>query len=726
MRFTHLTLALAMVVACNGNDDTEPTDVETDITPTCDVDVDNDGSCADVDCDDANPYAYPGATEIPYNGKDEDCDGSDLNDVDNDGFIGERAGGDDCNDSNPEVYPGAPEVCYGDLDHDCDGYIPADDCDEDGFGRREDCDDQNPDAYPGATEIYYDGIDSDCLYDSDFDRDDDLDEVPWDPTWPAAEWPDQIIVWNSDEPGKFKFIAKDEAQAYWTGLDCNDEDNSVGGNLKEQWDGVDRNCDDTIDWLHERDSYVGFTGNAGIADASLGNAVTILNDLDGNGAAEFAVGDMYGNGNIGRSYVVDSKQPNGKAHERAWAQVGDDPMGAGTGQLSGWDLESAGDLTGDGKVELIVGTPLYGAEGAGGALIYDGDTLAKAGGTWVPTTAALASLEPGQGAGGVIANLGDMDGDGLAEIAVQSGYMSSSSIIGGASDEMNMGIFNGADIAEGGVLGVGKSQAYISGDGTDGTNPADMAGGVDFDGDGTSDLALGWMVMARDTENSIDCTGADTGRVYFLDGTELSGSVIKDRADFDSIQGGPCLGFTMGVLDDVDGDGYAEMVVADPGVPSAADIEYAGRVWVIDGDDFEADASPADIASFTIDSPDGLAFLRVEHHSADHDGDGIEDLMVGAPGTIDALMAKLEWKLPSGQGSIYMFNGVDVAAGGTTDTSAADARFFERGEGTMFGGSWDVGDLDGDGGPDLLVGSPSTGVGSIYLYATSLGIYAPE
>ncbi|MFK7929988.1 MAG: MopE-related protein [Myxococcota bacterium] len=727
MRLAHLTLALSLLAACSGgdDDDTDTFDTDPDTDVECEEDFDKDGVCADVDCDDRDPYAYPGAPEIPYNQVDEDCDGKDLDDVDGDGFSHPRTGGDDCNDSNPLIYPGAPEECYVDLDYDCDGYIPEDDCDRDGFSRRQDCDDTNPDAFPGAEEIFYDGVDSDCKFDSDFDQDGDLDEVPWEDAWPLAEWPDNLIVWNKDEPGKFQFIPKGEAQAYWTGLDCADTDATVGGNLKEQWDGVDRNCDDTVDWLDQRDSFVAYVSNAGVADAAVGSATAFVGDLDGNGTGEFVVGDNYANSNAGRAYLIDSGQPNGKAHERAMAQLGYDPS-VGGGGFVGQDVASAGDLNGDGKPEVIIGIPFYGAEGAGAAVIYDGEALSNGAGAWLDPDSALAWLSPGQGAGGLVATLGDLNGDGVSELATQGGYWSSSSLVTGGADAMSLGVFDGAEAGEGGVLGVGKAEMFITGDMTDGTSPSDMAGGVDINGDGSLDLAIGWMELKRNADNAVDCSQGGTGHAYLLDGTELVGSGIKEITDFERIDGTQCLGYTIGLMDDVDGDGYGEIVLADPGIASDAGIENAGRVWVVDGDDWLADTDVVTLASFTIDSPDGLTALRVERKSADHDGDGAPELLVGAPGSIDTLNAKLEWDLPDGEGSVYMFDGTVVAAGGTTDTSTAAARFYERAEGTMFGASWDVGDLDGDGGPDLMIGSPATGTGSAYLYSTALGIFAPE
>lgn len=65
-------------------------------------DFDGDGFW-DNDCNDFDPTINPNATEIPYDGIDNDCVAGDLVDVDNDGFNSEIVGGNDCDD-NDETY----------------------------------------------------------------------------------------------------------------------------------------------------------------------------------------------------------------------------------------------------------------------------------------------------------------------------------------------------------------------------------------------------------------------------------------------------------------------------------------------------------------------------------------------------------------------------------------------------------------------------------------------
>lgn len=181
------------------------------------IDADGDGEAATVaggkDCDDGNPDYNSQADDIPYNGLDEDCDGSDLADLDNDGYIWVGVpGGTDCNDDNGGVHPNATELPYNGLDEDCSGSDLVD-VDGDGYVSTvvlgDDCNDNNASVYPGAEDLPNDGIDQNC---------DDVQATDYDGD--GVTWPD--------------------------GGDCNDEEESIYPNAPESpYDGIDQDCDGT-------------------------------------------------------------------------------------------------------------------------------------------------------------------------------------------------------------------------------------------------------------------------------------------------------------------------------------------------------------------------------------------------------------------------------------------------------------------------------------------------
>jgi MYXO-CTERM domain-containing protein len=239
------------------------------------------------DCDDDDPAINPGATEIPGDGVDQDCDDLELcyEDADGDGWrtatpaLTDVIGCDaapwalaslpsaDCDDDDAFTFPGATERCDG-IKNDCDASaLPADEADLDGdryvvcafdgsTWRGDpaivgglDCDDDDPFTYPGATERC-DGVINDCrasiLPDDEADLDGDRYVVC---AYDAATWRGASTILG--------------------GLDCDDDDPaSYPGAPELVADGVDQDCDGVEVCYQDRDDDGWRTSEVSSVDAS--------------------------------------------------------------------------------------------------------------------------------------------------------------------------------------------------------------------------------------------------------------------------------------------------------------------------------------------------------------------------------------------------------------------------------------------------------------------------
>ena len=144
------------------------------------------------------------------------------------------------------------------------------------------------------------------------------------------------------------------------------------------------------------------------AEGRLGFSVAGVGDVNGDGRDDFAasaIGETPNGTDSGRVYVW-SGTTGAVLHVFEGAQAGD--------QL-GYSIAGIGDVDGDGRPDILVGAP--GEQGGrGAARVYSG-----ASGALLHVTFGDA---PGDRLGEAVANVGDVDGDGLTEWAVGAPFAS--------------------------------------------------------------------------------------------------------------------------------------------------------------------------------------------------------------------------------------------------------------------------------------------------------------
>jgi hypothetical protein len=304
-------------------------------------------------------------------------------------------------------------------------------------------------------------------------------------------------------------------------------------------------------------------------------------------------------------------------------------------------------------------------------------------------THGMPIFPPGDNFAHSVATIGDLDGDGIADLAVGA--------IGndiGSSNAPNQGalyiLFMNAD---GTVRGSQKIAGNVGGGPS--LNTLDSFGRTvtslgDLDGDGVTDLAVG----------TANFNGQFPGGVYVLF-MNTNGTVKSHQLISSGVGGGPILvsrqfGYSVASLGDLDGDGVSDIATG-----AIADSVYRGAVYVLfmnaNGTAKSFQKIAAGIGGGPTLAPDDT-FGRTLASLGDIDGDGVTDLAVGAQGddTGGAFTGAVYVLLLNSNGTVK--SSQKIAAG------AAGAPPLELGDG--FGGSLaSLGDLDGDGVTDLGVGA---------------------
>ncbi len=489
----------------------------------------------------------------------------------------------------------------------------------------------------------------------------------------------------------------------------------------------------------------GWTAESNQSQAGFGASVFAAGDVDGDGFGDVLVGaPNFDNGetNEGRAFVYTGSTA-GLTATPAWTAEIDQPNA-----LLGSSVATAGDVNGDGFSDVIVGAPFFdnpeSAEGA--AFLY----LGSASGPSVSPDWTSESDQAGARSGSSVAPAGDVNGDGFGDVLVGASFFDN-----GETDEGRAFVYLGS------AAGLSTTPVWVAeGDQDDARFGDALSTGGDVNGDGFGDLLVGASMFdnrqtdegrafvylgsgsgpstssAWDTEGDqsqaqygvsvapagdvngdgfsdvlvgaslFDNGQTDEGRAFVYLGS-AAGPSITPAWTAEGDQDGAQFGRTVATAGDVNGDGFADILIAAPFFDNGENDE--GRAFVFLG----SSGGPAGAPGWTAEADQpGAGFGRSATFAGDVNGDGFGDVIIGAPQFDNG---------ETDEGRAFVFlgssTGLSAMAGWSAESDLQGALF-----GRSVAGS---GDTNGDGFGDVIVGAPgsiggpSTGRAFVFLGSSS-------
>jgi len=387
----------------------------------------------------------------------------------------------------------------------------------------------------------------------------------------------------------------------------------------------------------------------------------------------------------------------------------------------GYSIANMGDLDGDGVIDFAVGAPYKhvpksangngwccGGNLSGGSypdrgtvyiLFMDTDGSVKSTVAIDDATENGPVLYNNDAFGYSVANIGDLDGDGVNDLA--AGAISDNGSY--HPSPKNLGAINIMFLNTDGSV---KSTVEI--DNTSSNGPSlnfnDAFGTAitnmgDLDGDGVNDLAVGASLD--------DSPGSNRGAVYIMF-MDTDGSIKSTVAINDSTANGPALGngYHFGRaatnIGDLDGDGVNDLAV---GTPLDSDVGIStkrGAVHIMFMNTDGSVKSTVEIDDDTINGPtlaDNDRFGQSVANMGDLDNDGVNDLAVGA--YFD------DGGGSSNRGAVHiMFMNTDGSVKSTVEINDSTENGPTLSDTDQFGiAIAEVGDFDDNGTSELVVGA---------------------
>ena len=504
----------------------------------------------------------------------------------------------------------------------------------------------------------------------------------------------------------------------------------------------------------------GFMIAGGIEKSYYNQSVSGAGDVNGDGLADLIVGaPLGGAGRTGISFVVFGKADNTTINlsDISLNNIGGFVInGVSSLDQSGQSVSGAGDVNGDGKDDLIVGSfkddPNGSNSGASFVVFGKADTTAVAlsdiegevlnpidlDGNAIlddPSGFVINGVAEGDLSGTSVSGAGDVNGDGLDDL-----------IIGASHDDPN-GSNSGAGFVVFGKAGsevvelsaIGTGGFAINGISAGDATGSSVSGAGDVNGDGLDDVIIGapfsgsdralsgasFVVFGKAGTDVVELSDIKSGTLNLID-LNLNG-LLDDPSGFEisGLTSDALLGHSVSDAGDVNGDGFDDLIIG------AHNFDFngssSGTSFVVFG---KADGTAVDIPGI-ITGRGGFALNGVSQNdqsgrsvssAGDVNGDGFDDLLIGAP--LD------DPNSIESAGTSFVFFGGDltgsVALVGTTgaDTLSGtieDEIIYAGGGNDTISASPGIDRLSGGNGTDIFIFSPDDGTTTIIDFSRSEG-----